>query len=145
MFNKVLLKKFKRKGSKNKNKEFLSLKFVDLLNKDERRKYFKYLKVNIIISHCKRQDCIILVFDFDHFEYNHLRLLGIRIFCRWTYFVDKMGSHFSCRKQVNTKVIDNIQKGKQFDYLRLKGERVLSICEIYGMLVHKKYKTDAEK
>ena len=36
-------------------------------------------------------------------------------------------------KHVNIKVIDNIKNGKRFDYLRAKGELVLSIDEIYGV------------
>ena len=81
MFNKVLLKKNLEKGSENKKKEFLSVKF-DLLDKDERRKYCKYLKGNIIISHCKGHGCIILLFDFEHFEANRLPLLSRNFFCR---------------------------------------------------------------
>lgn len=37
MFDKILHKEFKRKVSKDKNKQFLSVKFVDLLSKDERK------------------------------------------------------------------------------------------------------------
>ena len=67
----ILHKGFKRTGGKDKNKQFL---FLNLLSKDEHKKYSKYLQVNIIISHCKG-----LLFDFEHFEDNRLRLLS-RIF-----------------------------------------------------------------
>ena len=72
----ILHKGFKRTGGKDKNKQFL---FLNLLSKDEHKKYSKYLQVNIIISHCKGHDSIILLFDFEHFEDNRLRLLS-RIF-----------------------------------------------------------------
>ena len=57
MFDKILHKEFKRKVSKNKNKQFLSVTFADLLSKE--------------------RDCIILLFDFKHFEDTYLRLLSI--------------------------------------------------------------------
>lgn len=57
MSDKILHKEFKRKVSKNKNKQFLSVRFVDLLSKEH--------------------DCIILLFDFKHFEDTYLRLLSI--------------------------------------------------------------------
>ena len=79
----------------------------------------------MIISHCKGHDCIILLFDFEHFEDNHLRLLSTNVFCR--------NINFSRHKRVNIKVTDNIKKGKRFDCLRPKGEFVLSIDEIYGV------------
>ena len=49
MFNKMLYKKFKQKVSEYKKEQFLFAKFIDLLSKDKCK---KYLKVNIIISHC---------------------------------------------------------------------------------------------
>lgn len=57
MFDKILHKEFKRKVSKNKNKQFLSVTFADLLSKE--------------------RDCIILLFDVKHFEDTYLRLLSI--------------------------------------------------------------------
>ena len=80
MFGMILHKGFKRTGGKDKNKQFL---VVNLLSKDEHKKYLKYLQGNIIISHCKGHDCIILLFDFEHFEDNHLRLLSS------IFFIDK--------------------------------------------------------
>lgn len=81
--------------------------------------------------HCKGHDTIILLFDFKHFEDTYLRLLSI-IVDSGEFFFEKMGCCFS-RKHVNIKVIDNIKNGKRFDYLRPKGELVLSINEIYGV------------
>ena len=36
-------------------------------------------------------------------------------------------------KRVKIKAIDNISKGKRYDYLRAKGELILSIDETYGV------------
>ena len=76
MFGKILFKKLQRKSSENKNKQFLSVKFIDLLNKGERKTYAKYLKGNMIISHCKGHDTIILLFDFKHFDAVQRHLLS---------------------------------------------------------------------
>ena len=53
-----------------------SVKFIDLLNKDERKKYVKYLNGNIIISHCKEHNTFILLFDFKRFDAVYRRLLS---------------------------------------------------------------------
>ena len=79
MFIKILIKKLKRKDSENKNKQFLFATFIDLLSKYKRKKCVKYLKGNTIVSDYEGQDCIILFFNFKHFQEAHLRLLS-RIF-----------------------------------------------------------------
>ena len=61
MFGEVLLEKFRRKKREDKIRQFLSVKFVDLLTESKREKYLKYLKGDIIISHCKGHDTIILL------------------------------------------------------------------------------------
>ena len=80
MSDRILFKKLKRKSRENKNEWFLSVKFIDLLNKAERKKYVKHLKRNIITAHCKGHDTIILLFDFNHFDAVHRRLLSKKNF-----------------------------------------------------------------
>ena len=41
MFGEVLCKKFKRKKRKDKNEGLFSVKFIDLLSKEEGKKYLK--------------------------------------------------------------------------------------------------------
>ena len=121
MFIKILIKKLNRKDSENKNKQFLFVNFIDLLSKYKRKKCVKYLKGNTIVSDYEGQDCIILFFKFKHFQEAHLRLLS-----RIIFFVDRKKIFFSSER-VRIKVIDNIKKGKRYNYLRPKGKLILSV------------------
>ena len=44
--------------------------------------FSKYLKDDITISYCRGHDTIILIFDFEHFQHTHRRLLSKNYFYR---------------------------------------------------------------
>ena len=74
MFGRGSSKKWQKSGNYNYPK---NVTFVNLL-KDKKL----YNKGEIIISHCKGHNCIILFFDFDEFYENHRWLFHKNFFCR---------------------------------------------------------------
>ena len=100
------------------------VKAIDLLNEKS-----KYLKGDIVIGHCKGHDRIILFFHFEGFYENHRR------FFPKTFTLDKkiMGSSCSRKRKLNVKIIDTIDKGEEFDYLRPKRRLVYKIDSVYNV------------
>ena len=82
MFHKGLFKRLSRASSKDRRKNNLSIKLLDNLDLQSRKFFPKYLNRNIIISHCRGHDTIILLFDLKYFQDNHRRLLSKDFFCR---------------------------------------------------------------
>ena len=65
----------KNSGCKSSNNSVMLINLID------KKKDF-CLKGEIIISHCKGHDCIILFFVFNDFYENHRRLLSKNFYCR---------------------------------------------------------------
>ena len=110
---------------------------VNDLDENSRKIFSNYLKEKVIASHCRGHNCIILLFDFKYFEDTHRRLSSRNFFYVNNKYVLTMGTRYS--KKPKIKIVVNIKKGFQYNYLRPNVETVLTIDKIYSFPLFNNY------